>query len=63
MKRTFALLSMSLVLALTTFGQTAKPKANTDCCAACCPASCAQSCCGGACTADCCDNGCACCQN
>lgn len=64
MKRTLALLSLSLVLAATAFAQPAQPKAGADCCATCCQGKCDQACCDGACTPDCCDSGCtaACCQ-
>ena len=54
MQRTFALLSMSLVLAVAAFAQTSQPKAQAGCCTTCCQDKCGQSCCENGCTPDCC---------
>jgi len=53
MKRAFALLSMSLVLAAAAFAQTSQPTAKAGC-ANCCKDKCGQSCCGDGCKGSCC---------
>lgn len=53
MKRTFALLSFSLVLAVAAFAQTSSPKSKAGC-TTCCEDKCGASCCQGGCTSDCC---------
>jgi hypothetical protein len=54
MKRTFALLSVSLILALAAFAQTRMHKASNGCCTTCCQDKCGDSCCQGGCTSACC---------
>ncbi len=53
MKRTFAVLSVAVVLAVTAFGQTSQLTAKNGCCTTCCSDRCSD-CCGGGCTSDCC---------
>jgi len=55
MKRTFALLSMSLVLAVAALAQTSQPTTKAGC-ANCCKDKCGQSCCEKGC------NKCGCCK-
>jgi len=51
MKRTLALLSLTIVLAATAFAQTTQPK--TGCCSSCCQGMSGKSCCQGG-GSDCC---------
>lgn len=54
MKRTIALLSLGLVLAVTAVAQTSQLKAVKAACGACCGSICSQTCCPDGC-GDCCD--------
>jgi hypothetical protein len=58
MKRTFALLSVSLVLAIAGFAQTPTHKAASGCCTVCCQSKCGDSCCSTCCTPECCNPDC-----
>ena len=53
MKRTFAVLSMAVVLAITAFAQTSQFSAKKGNCTTCCPDKCGD-CCKEGCASDCC---------